>query len=180
MKRWGRLIELVIVVLVALLFAFGIIYAYRVICFDYGMCGKMSGGSGGAIVGLQELFKTCESNLAENRSYKINGGGEAHEFNVRFQIGQPAVVAIRARLRSYQPQESKANPLEKVTLSVVEPTSETSNAVECRLGPSESDGKYEAACDFIPRNRDDFRIFVTNLSDEQVEYCLVTNGRHEH
>lgn len=170
MRRWGRLIELVIVILVALLCAFGLIYAYRVVCYEWGYCGNLGGtGFAGA---HPELFKKCDVDLSRG-GYPIRPM-ESHEFNVRFRRGSTALAVVRLSVSSLP---LGANDEPEVTVWLVTPESELVNTrcptCSMRLIRG-TDGRYEGAVSArVPENgREDFRVFITNASTYSLRYCL--------
>lgn len=191
MSRWGRVVELLIVVLVALLATFGLIMGYQIFCKD-GCFPKSSGpvAAGPIAETVRQQLKPCEGSYsaAGCTCYTINPNYESHEYNVDFSPFKwmptnvppnTAIVGVRVDA-GYPGGASVGGSVNDVTVSVVVPDDEyynkTAENLSCTKEGEPTARSVFHFCSMPITRRSDFRIFITNRGTSPVSYCVTHNA----
>lgn len=191
-----RILEYIIVALVAVVFSIGMIVLWEYLRDSLGL-----GGGGGNIEYERpevraELAEKCDQQFRGRTPPATATARNWDEYNLRYAPDERAYVLVRVRGGYYSfgtsssyGSSSSANEtkrrLEGVNLHVVHPENPYRNSATCAedFSYNAKDGLYEAWCSWRPDpdrpERNDFRIFVTNDTDSDVEYCMVTNCASE-
>jgi hypothetical protein len=191
MSRWGRLIELLIVALVALLATFGLIMGYQAFCKD-GCFPKPGGTAAAGPVAevIKQQLKPCESDYRAGgcTCYPINPNVESHEYNVDFQPFKwipdgvpPNTAIVGVRVDSAAPgAPSSGGAINDVSVYVLYPEDEyynkTGENLTCTKEPEASGRSVYHFCSMPITRRSDYRIFITNRGTSPVSYCLTHNA----
>ncbi|HAH08637.1 MAG TPA: hypothetical protein DCL54_00100 [Alphaproteobacteria bacterium] len=191
MSRLSKLVELVIVVIVALMAAFGLIYGYKLICVEYGMCSGTSlpnNDYAEEIRMAREHLDACEASPSPLCTcWTVAPGGESHEYNLRFYEdldpeAPKSIVMIRANTGGGEPVPGAEDPLNQAGAYLLLPTDEYSNSSTspgCTRLTASGQPFGEWFCPVPRKGRPDFRVFFTNRSYIPLTYCLYHNGRTE-
>jgi hypothetical protein len=191
MNRWGRVIELLIVALVALLATFGLIMGYQVFCKDG--CFPKGGGTvaaGPVAEVVRQQLKPCETDYraAGCACFTVNPNYESHEFNVDFSTFKwmppnvpPNTAIVGVRIDSAYPGGAgPGGSVADATVAVVVPDDEYYNKTgENLLCTTEGDANGRSMyhfCSMPITRRPDYRIFITNRGTSPVSYCVTHNA----
>lgn len=191
MSRWGRLIEFLIVALVALLATYGLIFGYQVFCKDG--CFPKAGGvvaAGPVAENVRQQLKPCETDYraAGCTCYTVNPNFESHEYNVDFTPFKwmpdgvpPNTAIVGARIDSSFPGgTATGGSVNDVTVSVLVPDDEyynkTADNLTCTQEADATGRSVYHFCSLPIARRSDYRIFITNRGTSPVSYCLTHNA----
>jgi hypothetical protein len=191
MSRWGRLIELLIVALVALLATFGLIMGYQAFCKD-GVCFPKGGSqtaAGPVAEVVRQQLKPCEDYRAAGCAcYTINPNYESHEYNVEFQPFKwmpdgvaPNTAIVGVRIDSVVPGSAgPGGSANDAAVSVLVPDDEyynkTGENLTCTREPDANGRSVFHFCSMPITRRSDYRIFITNRGTSPISYCLTHNA----
>jgi hypothetical protein len=191
MSRWGRLIELLIVALVALLATFGVIMGYQVFCKDGCFPKAGSAAAAGPVAEtVRQQLKPCETDYrgAGCTCYTINPNFESHEYNIDFTPFKwmpegvpPNTAIVGARIDSGFPGGAvTGGSVNDVTVSVLVPDDEyynkTADNLTCTREADTAGRSVYHFCSLPISRRSDYRIFITNRGTSPVSYCLTHNA----
>jgi hypothetical protein len=191
MSRWGRVIELLIVALVALLVTFGLIMGYQMFCKNGCFVTPITSTPPGPVAEeIRRQLKPCEASYGGPgcTCYTVNPNREGHEYNVDFSpfrwmpAGVPqntAIVGVRIDA-GFAGATNVRDILNNVYVTVVYPYDEYSNVAPEGLScnkefDANGTSKFEF-CSGPVTKRSDYRIFITNGSTSPISYCVIHNA----
>lgn len=192
MNRWGRVIELLIVALVALLATFGVIMGIQVFCKGGCFTAPVEQVATGPVAeAIREQLKPCETDYRGPgcTCYTVNPGYESHEYNVNFQPPPkwlPAGVPPNTAIVGVRVDSDSASTIGGVStagdtyVSLLYPSDEYYNKepanLRCVKEASANGRSIYHFCSLPITERSDFRIFITNRGTSPVSYCVTHNA----